>query len=189
MVMSVADTYLPMTLSIPDMTDAKFEELCQEYDAYCLEYTAEGELLIMPPTDPETGAQNAIIIFQLTKWSIATGHGIATDSSAGFLLPNGARRSPDASWTSRNRFRRRPGCPEFVIELLSPTDRVKKADQKMREWLSNGVELGWLIDPRTRTVTIYRPDREPEVRKGIMTIVGEGPVEGFTLDLASIWEI
>ena len=189
MVMMVADTYLPVTLSIPDMTDEKFQALCDEYEDYCLEYTAEGELLIMPPTDPETGARNALIIYQLTNWSIAKGLGIVTDSSGGFVLPNGARRAPDASWTSRNRFRQRPLCPQFVIELLSPTDRPKKADAKMREWLANGVELGWLIDPRSQSVTIYRPHQEPEVRLGITSLAGEAPIEGFTLDLASIWAI
>jgi len=103
------------------------------------------------------------------------------------VLPSGARLAPDASWTSRNRFRQRPLCPQFVIELLSPTDRLKKADAKMQEWLANGVELGWLIDPRSQSVTIYRPHQDPEVRTGVDSIHGEGPIAGFTLDLAPVW--
>jgi len=189
MVMMVADTYLPVTLSIPDMTDEKFQALCEEYEDYRVEYTAEGELLIMPPTDPETGARNAMLICQLTNWSIANGLGVVTDSSGGFVLPNGARLAPDASWTSRNRFRQRPLCPQFVIELLSPTDRLKKADAKMQEWLANGVELGWLIDPRSQSVTIYRPHQDPEVRTGVDSIHGEGPIAGFTLNLAPVWAV
>lgn len=188
MVMMVADTYLPVTLSIPDMTDEKFQALCEEYEDYRVEYTAEGKLLIMPPTDPETGARNAILIEELSRWSRANGFGVATDSSSGFVLPSGARLAPQASWASRNRFRQRPLCPQFVIELLSPTDRLKKADAKMQEWLANGVELGWLIDPRSQSVTIYRPHQDPEVRTGV-ALHGEGPIAGFTLNLAPVWAV
>jgi Uma2 family endonuclease len=190
MVMMVADTYLPVSLSIPDMTDAQFQELCEQYADYRLEYTSEGELIILPPTDRDTGLRNSLINYQLTKWFLETGKGIVSDSSAGFILPNGARRSPDAAWTSDERGAQSSTiCPEFVIELQSPSDKAKRVHEKMLEWLSNGAELGWLIDPRTRTVTIYRRHQAPEVRREMTSIEGEGPVAGFTLDLQRIWAV
>lgn len=189
MVMMVADTYLPVSLSVPGMTDAQFQDLCEQYADYCLEYTAEGELIILPPTDPETGFRNSLIGYQLTKWMLESGRGMVSDSSAGYVLSNGARLAPDAAWISRERFRRKPICPEFVIELMSPSDRPKKVHEKMLGWVANGVELGWMIDPRTQSVAVYRPNQEPEVRQGITSIAGEGPVEGLVLDLGPIWAI
>ncbi len=189
MVMMVADTYLPVSLSVPGITDEQFQDFCEQYADYRLEYTVEGELLIMPPTDPETGVRNAIITEELSRWARANGRGFATDSSAGFKLPSGARLAPDAAWISRDRFARKPICPEFVIELVSPSDKLKKVQAKMREWVSNGVELGWMIDPRTQSVTIYRPNRDSEVLAGAASVVGEGPIAGFVLDLTAIWAI
>ena len=189
MVMMVADTYLPVSLSVPGMTDAQFQELCEQYADYRLEYTAEGELILVPLTDAETSSRNAMIVYLLMKWAIEQGRGTVTESSGGFVLSNGARLAPDAAWISRERFRRKPICPEFVIELMSPSDRPRKVQEKMREWVANGVDLGWLIDPRTQTVTVYRPQQEPEARQGITSIAGEGPVEGLVLDLSPIWSI
>ena len=189
MVMMVADTYLPVSLSVPGMTDAQFQELCEQYADYRLEYTAEGELILLPLTDAETSSRNAMIVYLLMKWAIEQGQGTVTDSSGGFVLSNGARLAPDAAWISRERFRRKPICPEFVIELMSPSDRPRKVQEKMLEWVANGVDLGWLIDPRTQTVTVYRPQQEPEARQGITSMAGEGPVEGLVLDLSPIWSI
>jgi len=183
---TVEETYLPLTLNAPGLTDAQFQAFCEEYSDYFLEYTAEGELIIMPPTDPETSATNAEIARQLGNWAYLRRDGKVTEATGGFKLPNGARRSPDAAWISRARLDARR-CPEFIIELLSPFDRPKRAHAKMLEWVANGVELGWLIDPRKRTVAVYRPDREPEVLTGVEEVAGEGPVEGFTLDLLSVW--
>jgi Uma2 family endonuclease len=186
---TVEEAYLPMTLSAPGLTDAQFQEFCEQYSDFCLEYTAEGELIVMPPTDPETSARNMEIGAQLLLWSKRRRRdGIATDSSGGFTLPNGARRAPDAAWISRARLRAKQ-CPEFIVELLSPTDRPRRAHAKMLEWIENGVELGWLIDPRKQSVTVYRPGREPELQTGISMIAGEGPVEGFTLDLEPVWTV
>jgi Uma2 family endonuclease len=183
---TVEESYLPMTLSAPGLTDAQFQEFCEQYADFRLEYTAEGELIVMPPTDPDTSARNAELTTQLALWSKRRRDGKVTDSSGGFKLPNGARLSPDAAWISRARLSARR-CPEFIIELLSPTDRPRKAHAKMLEWIENGVELGWLIDPRKKQVTIYRPGCEPEIRTGVNEITGEGPVEGFTLDLLPVW--
>jgi Uma2 family endonuclease len=183
---TVEEIYLPLTLNAPGLTDAQFQEFCEQYPDHFLEYTSEGELIIMPPTDPDTSSQNAEIGFQLAKWGRQRRDGKVTDATGGFKLPSGARRSPDAAWISRGRLADRR-CPEFIIELLSPFDRPKRAHAKMLEWVSNGVELGWLIDPRKRTVAVYRPNREPEVLTGVAEVAGEGPVEGFTLDLLSVW--
>ncbi len=185
----VEEAYMPLTLFVPDMTDEQFAELCDQYSDFRLEYTADGEVIIMPPTDPETGVRNAALTKRLGNWADAVGRGVITDSSAAFVLKNHARLSPDAAWISRERFHQRPTCPEFIIELLSPFDRRKKAHEKMLEWIANGVELGWLIDPFQKSVSIYRPGCEVEVRKGILEIAGEGPIAGFVLNLREIWDV
>ena len=181
----VEETYLPRTISVPGITDAEFARLCEQYENYRVEYTSDGELLVMPPTDEHTSEQNGEIFFQLKLWRRSVKRGRVTDSSGGFTLPSGARLAPDAAWISKDR--PEPRCPEFVIELLSPTDRRNAIHAKMLQWIENGAGLGWMIDPRRRTVTIYRPGREPEIRTGVSTIAGEGPVEGFVLDLEAVW--
>ena len=125
----------PMTLSAPAMGDEEFDAYCQRYPDCRLESTAEGDIIIMPPTDPETGIRNNSIGRQLGNWTENTS-GHATDSSSGFKLPNGARRSPDAAWISRARFKIRQ-CPEFVVELISPSDRLRVLREKMYEWIDN----------------------------------------------------
>ena len=184
----VQEEHLPMTITVPGITDEEFQALCERYEDCRIEYTAEGELLVMPPTDLETGVRNTEITAQLRNWARSTGKGFVTDSSAGFALPNGARRSPDAAWISKERFRAKPTCPEFVVELLSPSDRPGTIHRKMLEWIENGAELGWMINPKTRKVSIYRRGKEAEVRSGLTELAGEGPVEGFVLDLALVWE-
>ncbi len=169
------------------MSDEKFREICERYEDYRIECTEEGEIVIMPPTDPETGRRNSSIARQVGNWADDGVRGIATDSSTGCELPNGARRSPDAALSSRERFKQR-GCPEFVIELLSPPDGPKRTAAKMAEWIENGAVLGWMIQPKTRTVTVFRPGREPESLTGIDEIAGEGIAGGFVLDLRPVWK-
>lgn len=185
----VDETYLPLTLYVPGITDAQFQQFCEKYPDYFLEYSAEGDLTIMPPADRKTSSRNAMIIFQLMKWALETGGGCVTDSSGGFILPNGSRLAPDAAWMSDQRDGLHSPVPEFVIELLSPSDRIKVAQRKMVEWIANGVELGWLIDPYSRTVTIFRPKQSPESRKDLTELAGEGAVQGFLLNLIAIWAI
>ena len=125
-------------------------------------------------------------------WAEQDGRGIACDRVTGYLLPNGARRSPTASWTVKSRIaasRQRYWhlCPDFVIELQSSTDRPPVVREKMQEWISNGPQLGWLIDPQQRSVTIYRPNGGVETRMDAASIEGEGPVAGFVLELTSVW--
>jgi Uma2 family endonuclease len=159
--------------------------------------SAEGEIVVMPPNFTLTGIRNRVIIGQLDRWTTQDGRGTAGDSSAGFVLPNGARRSPDASWIPLSAIRNldkesREGyyhlCPAFVIELRSKSDRPRVLRDKMREYITNGAQLGWLIDADARTVEVYRPDREPELLTGPESVTGEGPVEGFILNLRTVWD-
>ena len=192
----IDDAFLPATLTAHPMTDEEFAGFCAEHPDLRFEMTAEGEIIVMPPTYSLTGARNSRISRQLDVWADQDGRGIACDSSTGFVLPNGARRSPDAAWTLRSRIEQLDPasrerywrlCPDFVIELQSSTDRPRVLRDKMQEWLANGAQLGWLIDPDQRSVAIYRPDGEVETRIGVDSITGEGPVAGFILDLSSVW--
>ena len=197
MALMIEESWLPATITHPPMSDAEFSEFCSEHPDLFFEMTAEGELLIMPPTHSLTGARNTKICSRLDQWAEEDGRGLCTDAAAGFLLPNGARRSPDAAWTDNLRLAAMSAaaldgywhlCPNFVIELRSDSDRLATLRSKMREWIDNGAELGWLIDPERKAVEIFRPGCEPEVRVDIETIAGEGPVEGFILDLRKVWK-
>ncbi len=181
---------------MPRMTDQAFAELCAGQPGLFFEMTAHGELVITPPTHSKTGTRNSRISGQLDAWAWEDGTGIATESSTGFVLPNGARRSPDAAWVPQHLVDQLPIesqdgywhlCPTFVIELRSDSDRMPPLRDKMREYIENGAQLGWLIDPESRTVEIYRPGRMPELLSGADSIRGEGPVDGFVMDLGRIW--
>ncbi|MDY6783327.1 MAG: Uma2 family endonuclease [Cyanobacteriota bacterium] len=162
-----------------------------------LERTAEGELIVNPPTGWQTGERNADMTYQLVKWvKELDGGGIAFDSSTGFTLPNGAERSPDASWVSKERWNELSPdqkvtfaniCPDFVIELRSASDTLKTLQAKMQEYLENGAKLGWLIDPKNRRVEIYRQGQDVEVLDNPKTLSGENVLPGFVLNLEGIW--
>lgn len=193
----VEEAYLPATLTVGPMTDEAFARLCAEHADLNLELSAQGELIIMPPTYTWTGARNNEISRQLGNWARRDKTGIAFDSSTGWLLPNTARRSPDAAWILRERVSRLdklafsrfwPVCPDFVIELRSQSDRVSSLREKMKEWLDNGAQLGWLIDPEVRGVEVCRPGLSPEIRTDINEIAGEGPIKGFVPDLLPAWD-
>lgn len=180
-----------------DLTDERFLELCHDNSELRLEITAKGELIIMGPTASETGRRNANLVFQLCLWSRQEGTGECFDSSAGFTLPNGAKRSPDASWIRRERYealteeereRFAPICPDFVVELRSKTDRLAHLQAKMVEYIENGARLGWLLDPAARRVYIYLPGQEAEMLETPETIPGDPAVlPGFILQLREIW--
>jgi Uma2 family endonuclease len=176
------------------VTDAEFFALCAQYPDYRLETTAEGDILIMPPAHPRTGQRNAAITYQLFAWTEKDGRGEAFDSSAGFFLRNGARRSPDSAWVSRAQLKGLADeaalwhvTPEFVIELKSASDRPDTLRAKMQEWIANGVALAWLIIPETRTVEVYRTLEPVQVIKNATEVQGEGAVSGFVLRLERIW--
>jgi len=164
----------PITVNlnpIHKLTDEQFYQLCQVNSKLRFERNAAGELIIMPPAGGETGNRNGRITQQLFNWADTDGTGIAFDSSTGFKLPNNADRSPDAAWVKLERWdaltpeqkeRFIPLCPDFVIELLSPSDSLRVAQEKMQEYRDNGTRLGWLINRKARQVEIYRLDQEVE---------------------------
>jgi Uma2 family endonuclease len=178
------------------MTDDEYFQFCQLNRKLRIERNAQGDILISPPAGFESGFRNSELCAQLRNWALKDGRGLAFDSSVEYILPKGAAYSPDASWVLHSRIttltkeqKRKfpPLCPDFVVELVSPSDRLSKAKAKMQEWIDNGVQLGWLLDPDHRTAYVYRPGHEPEQITDTERLVGEGPVAGFVLELADIW--
>ena len=188
---------LPRTLELKiNLTDEQFWQLCQDNDDLQFERTATGELIIMSPTGSETGKRNADLIFQLQGWNRRNQLGEVFDSSSGFKLPNGAERSPDASWVKLERWdaltqeekeRFAPLCPDFVVELMSPSDSLNKTRAKLQEYMKNGAQLGWLINRKQRQVEIYRPHQDPEILTNPETVSGEDILPKFVLDMSTIW--
>lgn len=191
----VNEAYLPATLTVPPMNDDQFADFCADYPDLQFEMTAEGNLLVLPPTFSGTGAIEFEVALQLGIWARNEGTGICCSPSARFVLPNSARRSPDASWTRKSRIQALSAqrnsfwhlCPDFVLEIKSSTDRLKPLQAKMREYITQGAELGWLIDPAAKSVEIYRPNAEPQLLSNIDSLAAEAPLTGFVLDLCPIW--
>ena len=182
--------------SVIKLTDEQFYQLCQDNENLRFERTARGELIIMPPAGGETSNRNGRLNQQLFNWTDADGTGIAFDSSGGFKLPLGADRSPDASWVKLERWNAltpeqqtkfAPLCPDFVVELLSPSDSLTETQKKMKEYRDNGARLGWLINRKSRQVEIYRQGQDVEVIESPTTLSGETVLPGFVLNLESIW--
>lgn len=179
-----------------ELTDEQFFHLCQANRDLRFERTATGELIIMSPTGGETGNRNAGLTAQVWLWNEQNKLGVVFDSSTGFKLPNGADRSPDAAWVKLERWnaltqeqqtRFLPLCPDFVVELLSPSDSLKVTQEKMKEYQENGIRLGWLINRKSRQVEIYRIGQEVEVLESPATLSGEDVLPGFVLNLEAIW--
>jgi len=179
-----------------NMTEDQFFELCQINRDLRIERNARGELIIMPPEGGETGDRDAEITMQLRTWAKRDGTGTTFGSSTGFRLPNNAVRSPDAAWVLKSRLAKLtakqkkkflPLCPDFVIELRSPTDSLSILKDKMQEYLDNGLTLGWLIDPEKKRVYIYRPQAPIEQLEGAETVSGVPVLPGFVLDLRELW--
>ncbi|GCL42636.1 Uma2 family endonuclease [Anabaena sp. FACHB-1250] len=188
-----------ITLQIPKslkFTDDKFVEMIAANKDLRLELSSQGELSIMSPTGGETGDRNLELGGQVWFWNRQNGLGKAFDSSTGFKLPNGATRSPDVSWikietwnalTPEQRKRFLPLCPDFVMELVSESDDLADTQAKMREYIANGLRLGWLINPKNKQVEIYRPNQEIEVLESPTSLSGEDVLPGFILDLQPIF--
>ncbi len=179
-----------------DLTDERFEQICHSNRDLRFERTSTGDLVVMSPAGSETGRQNLGLSGQLWLWNRQFRLGVTFDSSAGFTLPNEAIRSPDASWIKQERWntlntsqKRKfaPICPDFVVELCSPSDRLTDVQAKMQEYLDNGTRLGWLIDPETRQVEIYRQNKAIEMQSAPTSLLGEDVLPGFELDLQEIW--
>jgi Uma2 family endonuclease len=180
----------------PRMTVDEFWEFCQANREFRSELTKDGELNLMPPTGFETSNKNAEITTQLRIWAKKNKTGIATESNAGFVLPNGATYAPDAAWTSEKRLEKftekekekfLPLCPDFVIELRSSSDNLKELQAKMDEYIENGARLGWLVDPKNRQVHVYRPNVKTKVLDNPLSVSGEDVLKGFELNLTEIW--
>ncbi|GAX44924.1 hypothetical protein NIES4075_59430 [Tolypothrix sp. NIES-4075] len=180
------------------VTQEQFAALAAANRDLRLERTAQGELIVNPPTGWETGRRNRSLTGQLDRWyEEHVDLGEAFDSSTGFILPNGATRSPDASWVSGERWQALTAeqkgtfaniCPDFVVELRSSSDRLGSLQAKMREYIDNGAVLGWLIDPQQRRVEIYRPGLAVEVLENPTELSGEAVLPGFVLNLRRVWD-
>jgi Uma2 family endonuclease len=177
------------------VNDDEFYDFCMANPDVRFERTAQGEIIIVPRVGGETAYRDTEVSCQLGIWAKRDGRGKAFGPSE-FILPTGAAYSPDAAWVSNERLapltkeQKRKFlrlCPEFVVEVMSPSDRLKTAQQKMQDWMANGVQLSWLIDGDNRTVYIYRAGQDVETRAGIPALLGEGPVAGFELNLSEIW--
>lgn len=186
---------IPPSLSL-NVSQEQFVALTEANRDLRLETTANGELIVNPPTGWETGERNVEIAADLVIWNRNTQLGKVFDSSTGFRLPNGANRSPDASWVSLVRWNALTAeqkstfaeiCPDFAIELRSRSDALKPLQDKMQEYLDNGMRLGWLIDPQNRRVEIYRCDRNVEGLENPTILSGEDILPGFVLDLRHVW--
>ncbi len=183
--------------SIVRLTDNQFYQLCRDNPEVKFERNTNGELIVMSPTGGETGKRNALMIADFVIWNRQTKLGEVFDSSTCFKLPNDANRSPDVSWVKKERWdalspEQREKFPEiapdFVLELMSPTDSLRETQEKMQEYMDNGVKLGWLINRKTRRVEIYRPGQQPFVLESPRTLQGEDIIPGFILDLQPVWE-
>lgn len=190
----------PIVLKLPpelQMTDEQFFEFCQVNRDLQIERNKFGELLIMPPTGSDSGNREARIIQQLMNWADEDSTGIAFSSSAGFTLSTGAKLAPDASWiklerwnslTEEQKQKFAPICPDFVVELRSPSDNLKPLQEKMEEYMKEpGLQLGWLIDRKNRRVYIYRPNQAVEILDNPETISGDPVLPGFILNLSKVW--
>jgi Uma2 family endonuclease len=197
--LAFADEYrLPLKLNLHEtkLSEEQFVRLCQENPDLRLELTAQQELVIMPPTGLDSGWRNIRIARRLDTWTEADSTGIAFDSSTMFTLPNGAKRSPDASWIRRERWDalaqdQRQGfgliCPDFVIELRSPSDRLKDLHEKMEEYIANGARLGWLIDPLEKRVYVYQPGQPVTTLDDPASVSGDPVLPGFVLQVRELW--
>ena len=188
---------LPLLLRLPfRSTDDWLYELCQANDVLRIERTVEGDLIIGPPAGFKSSNRNANIVAQLSQWAARDGAGLATESSGGFVLPDTSMFAPDAAWVRHERLdaltagqqeRFLPLCPDFVIELHSQSDSLADTQAKMRQYVSNGLRLGWLIDPFARDVYVYRPSADVDILHEPVSVQGNPVLAGFRLVMAGIW--
>ncbi len=181
---------------IDGMSDDDFLEFCHLNRELRIERTKEGNIIIMPPTSSETGNRNFNLTVSFGIWARQDGTGKGFDSSTGFQLPNGAKRSPDLAWVRNERWealsaeeRKRfaPLCPDFVVELRSTYDSLAALEEKMKEYIANGAQLGWLIDPAERKIYIYRPNAEVEALDDPQSVSGEPLLKGFVLNTRELF--
>ncbi len=186
----------PIIFNFGGLTDRQFENLCKNHRDIKFELNRKGDLVVMPPTSPEAGWKNSELTTDVTNWSRFDKTGIVFDSSTMFTLPNGAKRSPDVSWMTKEKYDGLSDdekktfskiVPDFVIELRSPTDSLTPIQDKMFEYIENGVKLGWLIDPNEKKVHVYRANGDIEILNDPEIVSGEDILEGFELKVREIW--
>jgi Uma2 family endonuclease len=179
------------------MSDADFLRFCAANEPMRFERGADGEIIVMSPTGTEGSGYETDVTIELALWARADGRGRAFGSNAGFKLPDTSVRAADAAWVTWQRWNSvsreeregfAPICPEFVIEVRSRTDRLAPLQEKMEQWITNGAEVAWLIDPIEKAVTVYRPGVEPEFHAHPTSVQGTGPIAGFELVLSKIWD-
>lgn len=198
MAFSLAELPLPVRLrpQVP-MTDDELLRFCAANDDLRIERDRNGELIVMTPAGGKTGKKNSDIIIDLGIWNRQGNRGIVFESNTGFTLPDGSMLSPDAAWIERSRWetlsdhdqeRFVPICPDFIIELRSPCDGLPELKAKMEQWIANGAQLAWLIDPIEQEVSVYRRGQTPEVHHHPTSVQGDGVLAGFELVMARIWE-
>jgi Uma2 family endonuclease len=201
MVLMLPESALPAKLTLGSakrMSDEDYFAFCAANPKIRFERSGLGEIIIVPPAGYESDYRNVDVLTQLSQWARRNGRGRVSGPSAEFILPSGAVYSPDAAWVSNKQLekltkdqkRKFPRLvPEFIVEVMSPSDRLKAAQEKMEAWMANGVELAWLIDGDRKAIYIYRAGQsKPEKRTGDANLKGEGPIKGFQLDLREIWE-
>ncbi|HEY6412593.1 MAG TPA: Uma2 family endonuclease [Edaphobacter sp.] len=179
------------------MSDEELMRFCAANDALRVERDANGELIVMTPAGGRTGKKHTDVIIDLGVWNRQHDRGIVFESNTGFILPDGSMLSPDAGWIERRRWealsdrdqeRFMPLCPDFVIELRSPSDSLNVLKEKMEQWIANGAQLAWLIDPIDQEVSIYRAGESPEVHHHPTSVYGDGVMAGFEMVMARIWD-
>lgn len=193
------DQLFPLVLdfsAVGGLTDDQLLAFARANDPYKVERTAHGDILIMAPTGFLSSQRESTLLFHLSQWNEQVKLGIATSSSGGFLLPNGAVRAPDAAWVTLERYQAydskalrgfAPFAPDFVAEIASPSDNLKELHSKLAEWIGNGVRLGWLLDPTTETAWVYQPGTQPTQINGFdATLAGEPVLPGFVFELAKL---
>jgi Uma2 family endonuclease len=189
----------PIQLHTPSslrISNDQLFEFCQANRDYRIERNAEGDILIMSPEAASSGSGNARLSRFFDEWAEKDGSGRVFGSSTGFILPNGAMRSPDIAWVSNARLQSiskkdwnnfLPICPDFVLELRSPSDRMRALQEKMQEYIENGAQLGWLLDAEEKAVHVYRPGKTPEILKNPTTVSGEPVLAKFSLEVRRVW--
>jgi Uma2 family endonuclease len=199
-IVAIQEMFGPLEIDLRPLsalTEQDFVALCAANPELRLERTAEGDIVIMTPEGGTSGRGNTVLQTALENWATGDGTGLVFGSSTGFRLPNGATRSPDVAWVRLSRLaaltpaQKRgflPLCPDFVMELRSPTDRLPVLQAKMDEYLANGAQLGWLIDPETQTVWVYRPGQPTDQLDGPLTVDGSPELPGLVAALGQVWE-
>jgi Uma2 family endonuclease len=178
------------------LSDDEFLAFCEANEPYQFEINEKGEILVMTPSRPKGGNLEGYVFRELDSWAERVGGGLAVNSNTIFRLSDSSLRMPDAAWISPERWssltpaeqEQLPRyCPDFVVEVRSPSDRAATVEKKMGRWIANGARLAWLIDPIRKLAIVYWPGGTPESKARPEFLDGEGPVEGFRLKMERFW--